>query len=213
MRVPSVTSTEELEFKKKELERLLKEEKINVNEYLDAVAKLEKTEGIGEVKLQKQEGKVFTVLKTDFMLIVSPFLLLVGWFLVSLNPVDAYTYEFSGFVPGMTCYPYSPIGLAIMMFATVLLSVGITFRWVKLLSRAEFIALEAIGWSILIFVLYILVSGFSVVWVPAGPYSWQRFISIDPAGCSFTLILWFIGVFTITYGLAPLRRWFSKSIT
>ena len=109
-------------------------------------------------------------------------------------PHYAYTYEYSGYVPGMTCYPYSPIGLAIMMFATVLLSVGITFRWVKLLSRAEFIALEAIGWSILIFVLYILVS-------------------IDPAGCSFILILWFIGVFTITYGLAPLRRWFSKSIT
>jgi hypothetical protein len=128
-------------------------------------------------------------------------------------PHYAYTYEYSGYVPGMTCYPYSPIGLAIMMFATVLLSVGITFRWVKLLSRAEFIALEAIGWSILIFVLYIPVSGFSVVWVPAGPYSWQRFISIDPAGCSFILILWFIGVFTITYGLAPLRRWFSKSIT
>lgn len=208
-----MTSTEELEFKKKELERLLKEEKINVNEYLDAVAKLEKREGVSEVKLQKQEGKVFTVLKTDFMLIVSPILLLVGWFLVNLNPVDAYTYEYSEYIPGMTGYPYSPIGLAIMMCATVLLSVGITFRWVKSLSRAEFIALEAIGWSILIFVLYLLLSGFSVVWVPAGPYSWQRFISIDPAGCSFILILWFIGVFTITYGLAPLRRWLSKSIT
>jgi len=210
--VPSVTSKEELEFKKKELERLLKEEKINVNEYLDAVAKLEKTEGISEVKLQKHEGKVFTVLKTDFMLIVSPFLLLVGWFLVNLNPVDAYTYEYSEYIPGMTGYPYSPVGLAIMMCAIVLLSVGVTSRWVKYVSRGEFIVLETVGWAVLVFVAYLLVDGFSIVWVPAGPYSWKSFLSIDPASCSFFILVWFIGVFTITYGLVPLRKWFSKSI-
>jgi len=204
--------TEETELKKKELERLLKDGVINVNEYLEAVAKLEKTSGVSEVKLQRQEERGLTLLKTDFMLIVSPFLLLVGWFLINLNPVDAYTYDHSQYIPGMTGYPYSPIGLAIMMCAIVLLSAGITSRWVKSISRGEFIALEAVGGSILIFALYLLVNGFSIVWVPAGPYSWQSFLSIDPASCSFLLLIWFIGVFTITYGLVPLRKWFSKSI-
>ncbi|MEM2112285.1 MAG: hypothetical protein QXX08_10500 [Candidatus Bathyarchaeia archaeon] len=205
-------TVEELEFKKKELERLLKEEKIDVNEYLDAVAKLEKREGVSEVKLQKPEEKSFTLLKTDFLLMVSPFLLLAGWLLVNLNPVEAYTYSHSQYIPGMSGYPYSPIGLAIMMCAIVLLSVGITSRWVKSISRGEFIALEAIGWSILVFAAYLLVNSFSVVWVQAGPYSWKNFLSIDPASCNFFLLIWFIGIFTVTYGLAPLRKWFSKSI-
>lgn len=203
---------DESEFKKKELERLLKEKKIDVNEYLDAVAKLEKREGVSKVKMHKHEEKSFVLLKTDFLLIVSPFLLLVGWFLVNLNPVDAYTYIHSQYIPGMTGYPYSPVGLAIMMCAVVLLSVGIASRWVKSISRGEFIAIEAVGWGVLIFSLYLLLNGFSIVWVPAGPYSWQSFLSIDPAACSFFLLMWLIGVFTVTYGLAPLRKWFSKSI-
>jgi len=211
MRVQYV-SPEELEFKKKELEQLLKERKIDVNEYLDAVAKLEKREGVSEVKLQKHEEKSFMFLKTDFLLITSPFLLLIGWFIANLNPVSAYTYDHSEYIPGMTGYQYSPIGLAIMMCAIVLLSVGITSRWVKSVSRGEFIVLETVGWAVLVFAAYLLVNGFSIVWVPAGPYSWQSFLSIDPASCSFFILIWFIGVFTITYGLVPLRKWFSKSI-
>ncbi|MEM2969343.1 MAG: hypothetical protein QXR63_00225 [Candidatus Bathyarchaeia archaeon] len=205
-------TVEELELKKKELERLLKEEKIDVNEYLEAVAKLEKREGVSEVQLQKNEEKSFVLLKTDFLLIVSPFLLLAGWFIANLNPVDAYTYSHSQYIPGMIGYPYSPVGLATMMCAIVLLSIGIASRWVKSISRGEFIALEAIGWSILVFALYLLVNSFSVVWVPAGLYSWQSFLSIDPASCSFFLLIWFIGILTVTYGLAPLRKWFRKSI-
>jgi len=214
MRVPSVTSKEELEFKKKELERLLKEEKINVNEYLDAVAKLEKSEDVSEVKLQKHEEKSFMFLKTDFLLITSPFLLLIGWFIANLNPVSAYTYyDHSGYIPGMTGYPYSPIGLAIMMCAVVLLCVGITSRWVKSISRGEFIVFEVTGWSIMAFTLYLLINGVRMVWVPViAPYSWRSLLSIDPSSSGFILFFWFIGVFTITYGLVPLHKWFSKSI-
>jgi len=203
----------ETEFKKKELEQLLKEKKIDVNEYLDAVAKLEKSESTSEVKLQKHENESFALLKTDFLLIASPFLLLIGWFIVNLNPMSAYTYDHSEYIPGMTGYPYSPIGLAIMMCAVVLLCVGITSRWVKSVSRGEFIVLEVTGWSVMAFTLYLLINGVRMVWVPViAPYSWQSFLSIDPASSCFTFLFWFIGVFTITYGFAPLRKWFSKSI-
>jgi hypothetical protein len=193
-------------FKKKELEQLLREKKIDVDQYLEALARLEDVSTI-EVK---SEGH--GLLKTDFLLIASPFLILIGWFIANLNSVSAYTSDHLQFIPGMTCYPYSPVGLGIMMSSTVLLSVGIACRWVKSVSRGEFIVFEITGWSILMFTFYVLVTGIRIVWVPVAPNSWQSFISIDPAGCSFILILWFIGVFTITYGLAPMRKWFSKSI-
>lgn len=213
MSVQFVTNGE-TEFKKKKLKLLLKEKKIDVDQYFDALAKLEESEDITKVKSQKhKQGKSFELLKTDFLLIASPFLLLVGWFIVNLNSVNAYTSDHLEFIPGMTGYPYSPIGLGIMMCSIVLLSVGITSRWVKTLSRGEFIALEATGWSIMVFTIYMLVNGIRIVWVPVAPNSWQSFISVDPASCGFILFLWFIGVFIITYGLAPLNKWFSKSIT
>lgn len=143
---------------------------------------------------------------------ISPFLFILGWVIATLNPVSAYTLDHLEFIPGMTGYPYSPIGLGLMMSSIILLSVGVTCRWVKTLSRGEFIALEITGWSIMAFTLYLLVYGIRIVWVPVAPNSWQSFISIDPPSCIFILIFWFLGVFTITYGLAPLRRWFSKSI-
>jgi len=204
----------ETEFKKKELEQLLREKKIDVDQYLEALAKLEENSFTNEVKsLRHEQAKGYGLLKTDLLLIASPFLILVGWLIANLNPVSAYTSDHFQFIPGMTCYPYSPVGLGIMMSSIVLLSVGIAYRWVKSVSRGEFIVLEITGWSILMFTLYVLVTGICIVWVPMAPNSWQSFISIDPAGCSFILILWFIGVFTITYGLAPMRKWFSKSIS
>ncbi|MHA1581505.1 MAG: hypothetical protein ACTSYM_03235, partial [Candidatus Baldrarchaeia archaeon] len=63
------------------------------------------------------------------------------------------------------------------------------------------------------FALYALANGIRIVWVPTSPHSWQSFISIDPPSCIFILLLWFIGVLAITYGLAPLREWFSKNIS
>jgi hypothetical protein len=196
----------ETEFKKKELEQLLREKKIDVNQYLEALARLKEAPVIEA----KPEGH--GLLKTDFLLVASPFIMLIGWFIANLNPVSAYTSDHLQFVPGMTGYPYSPIGLGIMMSSIVLLSVGIVCHWVKSVSRGEFIVLEITGWSILVFTLYVLVTGIRIVWVPVAPNSWHSFISIDPASCSFILILWFIGVCTITYGLAPMRKWFSKSI-
>jgi len=204
----------ETELKKKELEQFLREKKIDVDQYLEALAKLEEFPSTNEVKPARQEqAKGYGLLKTDFLLIVSPFLILVGWLIANLNPVSAYTSYYLEFVPGMTGYPYSPIGLGIMMSSIILLSVGITSRWVKSVSRGEFIILEVTGWFVLVFALYALANGIRVVWVQENPYSWHSFISIDPAACSFILLLWFIGVFTITYGLAPLHKWFSKSIT
>lgn len=206
--------TTETESKKKELERLLKENKIDVNQYLEASAQLEESASTDEAKsLRRGQAKGYGLLKTDLLLIASPFLILVGWLIANLNPVSAYTSDYLEFVPGMTGYPYSPIGLGIMMSSIVLLSVGVTCRWVKLVSRGEFIILEVTGSFVLMFALYALANGIRVVWIQETSYSWHSFISIDPVACSFVLLLWFIGVFTLTYGLTPLRKWFGKSVS
>ena len=206
-------ANKETEFKKKELKHLLKEKKIDVDQYLEALAKIEQSGDIGKIESKHEKEKSFMLVKTDFLLIASPFLLLFGWFLSNFTPVNAYTNDHLQFIPGMTGYPYSSIGLGIMMCSIVLLSVGITSRWVKTLSRGEFIALEVTGWPIIMFTLYILVNGIRIVWVPVASNSWQSFISVDPASCVFIMLFWSIGVFIITYGLAPLNKWFSKSIT
>jgi hypothetical protein len=194
----------ETEFKKKELEQLLREKKIDVDQYLEALAKLE---GVPIIEV-KPEGH--RLLKTDFLLIASPFLILVGWLVSNLNALSGYSSISSGYE--LMGYPYSPIGLAIMMCAIILLSVGISYRWVKSVSRGEFIILEIVGVFLVIFGLFVLISGFSYVWVQQTPYSWHSFISINPAYSSLGLLLWFAGVFTITCGLAPLSKWFSKNI-
>jgi len=198
-------TAKETEFKKKELEQLLREKKIDVSQYLEALAKLE---GVPIIEA-KPEGH--GLLKTDFLLIASPFLILVGWLIANLNAVSGYSSISSGYE--MMGYPYSPIGLAIMMCAIILLSAGISCRWVKSVSRGEFIILEVVGILLVIFALYVLVIGFSFVWVQETPYSWRSFISINPAYSSLGLLLWFSGVFTMTCGLAPFRKWFSKSIS
>jgi hypothetical protein len=197
-------TAKETEFKKKELEQLLREKKIDVDQYLEALAKLE---GFPIIEV-KPEGH--GLLKTDFLLIASPFLILVGWLVTNLNAASGYSSISSGYeVMG---YPYSPIGLVVMMCAIILLSVGISGRWVKSVSRGEFIVLEVVGISLVIFALYVLVIGFSYVWVQQTPYSWHGFISINPAYSSLGLLLWFAGVFTTACGLTPLRKWFSKSV-
>jgi len=99
------------------------------------------------------------------------------------------------------------------MSSIIMLCVGIACHWVKTVSRGEFIILQAVVWSVLTFALYALANGIRIVWVPTSPHSWQSFISIDPPSCIFILLLWFIGVLAITYGLVPLREWFSKSIS
>jgi hypothetical protein len=206
--------TAKTELKKRELERLLEENKIDVNQYLEASAQLQEFPSTDEVKsVSHEQARGYGMLKTDILLIASPILILVGWLIANLNPVSAYTSDHLEFVPGMTGYPYSPIGLGIIMSSIVLLSVGITRRWVKSVSRGEFIILEVTGWFVLMFALYVLAIGIRVVWVQEAPYSWHSFISIDPAACSFVLLLWFIGVLTIAYGLVPLRKWFGKSVS
>jgi len=201
----------EVEFKKKELERLLRERKIDVDQYLEALAKQEESPLTSEARsLKHEQAKGYELLKTDFLLIASPFLIVVGWFIAILNPVRGYSSFSSGYE--ITGYPYSPIGLGILMCAAILLSVGISCRWSKSISRGEFIILEVLGWFFLIFALYILINSFSYVWVRQTPYSGYGFISIDTFASSFGLFLWFIGVFMVSCGLAPLRKWFNKSV-
>jgi len=203
----------EIEFKKKELERLLREKKIDVNQYLETLAKMEQFSSKSEVKsLGHEQIKKYTLTGMHLLLIASPFLILMGWFIANLNPISAYTLDHSKFIPGVTCYPYSPLGLGIMMTSIILLSVGITSRWVKKVSRGDFIVLEVTGWFFVSFALYSLVSSISMLWIPVAPNSWQSFVSIHPTSCILILIFWFIGVFMIIYGLTPLRKWFNKSI-
>ena len=107
-----------------------------------------------ETELKKEEletpkrRKGYELLKTDVLLIISPFLILIGWFIVNLNPVSAYTLDNSEYIPGMTGYQYSPIGLGILMSSIIMLCVGIACHWVKTVSRGEFIILQAVVWSV-----------------------------------------------------------------
>lgn len=161
-----------------------------------------------DLKKKELEG---ALRKTDFLLLVSPFLILIGWFIVGLNPVQGYestlsTYETVG-------YPYSPVGLGIMMTAAVLLSAGLASRWVKSISRVGVIVSQVMGWFFLALAVYVLAIGFSEVWVQDTQYSWHNLASINPLACGISLLLWFIGTLTIAYGLVPSRRWLNKSIS
>jgi len=201
----------DVELKKKELERLLSEKKIDANQYLEVLAKLEESLPTSEAKsLNHGQAKVYELFKTNFLLIAFLSLIVVGWFIAILNPMRGYTSTSSGYE--IIGYPYSPIGLGILMCSIILLSVEISCRWVKSISRGAFIILEVMGWFFVIFALYVLANSFSYVWVWQSPYSWYGFISIDPFTSSFCLFLWFIGVFTVSCGLAPLRKWFNKSV-
>lgn len=201
----------ETELKKKELERLLQENKIELNQYLETVTKLEtssSTKKLGSARVQQVKSLRLT--RTDYLLFLSPLLILVGWFFAVSGSVNGYETASSFQAVG---YPYSPLGLGVMMVATVLLSVGITYRWVKSISRGAIIGLEVLGWFLLIFGVYIFASGFSMISVQQTPYSGYNFPSISPTFWGFGLLLWFVGILAITCGLVPTRKWFGGIIT
>jgi hypothetical protein len=196
-------------MKKKELERLLKEKKIELPQYLEMSAKLENASPSKE-KTTSEKTTHSELLKTNLLLFVSPFLLLTGWFIVGLNPIQGYEnttslYEIVG-------YPYSPIGLGIMMTAAILLSIGLANRWVKSVSRSGLIVSQTMGWFVLAISLFVLAIGFSEVWIQDTQYTWHNIVSINPLFSGFSLLLWFIGILTIAYGLVPSRKWLNKGI-
>jgi phosphotransferase system glucose/maltose/N-acetylglucosamine-specific IIC component len=133
------------ESKKKELERLLQENKIELDQYLETVTKLEaspSTEGLGSAK--DKQVKSFRLMRTDYFLLISPLLALVGWLLAVSGSVSGYESTLSSYET--VGYPFSPLGVAIMMVAAILFSVGIAYRWVKSTSRGAVIVLEVVGW-------------------------------------------------------------------
>jgi hypothetical protein len=198
------------ELKKKELERLLQENKIDLNQYLETVTKLEvssSTKKPDSARIQQVKG--LRLMRTDYLLFLSPLLILTGWFFAVSGAVNGYETASSFEVVG---YPLSPLGLGIMMVAAVLLSVGITCRWVKSMSRGAIIVLEVLGWFLLILGAYTFASGLSMISVGQTPYSVSSFPSISPDFWGFGLIPWFTGVLAITCGLVPLRKWFGRDI-
>jgi len=206
-----MTLPTDTELKKKELERLLQENKIELNQYLETVAKLEVSPSTEELDSAKgQQVKSLRLIQTDYLLFISPLLFLIGLFLAISGSVGGYESTLSSYET--VGYPYSPVGLAIMMGAAILLSVGISCRWVKSISRGAIIVLEVLGWFLLIFAVYILASGFSIIFVQQTLFSGYSFPSISPAFWGFGLLLWFAGVLSITCGLVPLRKWFGRSI-
>jgi len=151
------------------------------------------------------------LLKTDFLLPVSPVLMLIGWFIAGLNPVQGYENTFSQYET--IGYPYSPIGLGIMMTAAILLSTGLAYRWVKSVSRAGLVISQVMGWFFIALALYVLAIGFSEVFVQDTPYSWHNLASINPLSCGISILLWFTGTLTIAYGLVPSRKWLNKNLS
>jgi hypothetical protein len=89
------------------------------------------------------QPETYRMLKTDILLFISPFLILVGWFLSVSGSVSGYESTLSLY--RTVGYPYSPIGLAVMMSATTTLSLGIAYRWMNSVSRGAFIVLEVLG--------------------------------------------------------------------
>jgi hypothetical protein len=199
------------ELKKKELERLLQENKIELDQYLETVTKLEASSSTEKLdSARDQHVKNLQLIRTDYLLFISPLLILIGWFLAISGSVSGYESAVSSYET--VGYPYSPVGLAIMMSAAILLSAGICCRWIKSISRGAIIVLEVLGWFLLIFAAYGLAGGFSIIFVQQTAYSGYSFPSISPTFWSFGLLLWFVGVLAITCGLAPLRKWFGRSI-
>jgi hypothetical protein len=196
------------ELKKKELERLLHENKIELSQYLETVTRLEATEELDSARVQ--QVKSLRLMRTDYLLLISPLLILIGWFLAVSGSVSGYENTLSSY--GTVGYPYSPIGLAIMMSAAILLSVGISYRWVKSISRGAVIVLEVLGWFLLMFAVYVLAQGFSMIFVQSTEFSGYSFPSISPTFWGFGLLPWFVSVLAITCGLVPLRKWFGRSI-
>jgi len=204
--VPTDTESE-----KKELERLLQENKIELDQYLETVTKLEASSSIEDQDLAKgQQVKGFRLVRTDYLLFISPLLVLVGWILAVSGSVSGYESSLSSY--GTVGYPFSPLGVAIMMVAAILFSVGIAYRWVKSTSRGAVIVLEVLGWFLLAFAVFVLAKGFTMISAQTTSVSGFSFPSINPAFWGFGLLFWFVGVLAITCGLVPMRKWFERSI-
>jgi len=203
--------TTDTELKKKELERLLQEKKIELNQYLETVAELDAPSSTGGLDLAKgQQVKGLRLMRTDYLLFISPLLMLVGWFLAVSGSVSGYESSLSSYET--IGYPFSPLGVAIMMVAAILFSVGIAYRWVKSTSRGAVIVLEVLGWFLLTFAVYIFAKGFTMISAQITSSSGFSFPSISPTFWSFGLLFWFVGVLTITCGLVPMHKWFGRSI-
>ncbi len=161
-----------------------------------------------------EEKRNSSFLKTGYLLIVAPILIVVGFYVAGLNQTEAFMdMNLQGSTVG---YPYSYIGTALMLTAAMLLSVGLAYRWAKSVSRGGLIVTQIIGWLVCAFAIALTIFGGSVVW--ANPvstsmsYSIQSFVSINPTISGIATIIWFAGTTAIAWGLIPMRRWLNKSI-
>lgn len=204
--------TNQTDLKKKELERLLEENKIGLPQYLEMAAKLEAPLSVLAKETSSENVKHRGLLKTDALLFVSPLLIAFGWFIDGLNQVQGYDWDTTSHI-GPVGYPYSLVGTGVIMVATILLCTGLAYRFVKSVSRGGLIVSQVAGWPFIVIALYVFVTGFSGVYVQDSATSWHTIASIDPFISAFGLVFWFTGTLTIAYGLVSSRRWLNKSIS
>ncbi len=209
----------EIEFKTKELERLLSERKITLAQYLEMRTKLEATaqQRAGTrarlpakpIPTGTQPKKMKQSRATYILLVLSLFSFVVGW--CTMNSVSVLGHkDFSG---GTNVYLYrnSPLGSSIMMAAVIIFSASISYRFTTSIKRGTFIFLEITGLFLLAFGLWIISCGTVNAWVDI-PYGAQSYVSIDPTSFLFGLLFTGPGIFAVTYGLVQIRKWFAKSI-
>jgi hypothetical protein len=164
-------------------------------------------------EFEKSNG--FKFLKTDVFLFVSPFLIALGWYIVGLNQSSMYT-DIS-LQSSTIGYPYSLEGTIIMLTAEIFLSIGITYRWVRSISRGGLIVSQIIGWLATSLAILVLIFGSSNLWgtptYTASSSTINNVLSIDPVVSGLAALIWFAGTATIASGLVPLRRWLNTNIT
>jgi hypothetical protein len=163
--------------------------------------------------LEKEfEKSKYSFLKTDFLLIISPVLILLGLYIAGLNQTQVFA-DFTLQTSAGIGYPYSYIGTIIMLAAGTLLSVGIAYRWAKSISRGGLIVSQIIGWLAATFAILIVIFGGSYVWESGTyPIIASSFLSINPDVSGVAALIWFAGTSAIVCGLVPMRRWLNKNI-